>query len=463
MINLHSLDWAVFSLILIITIVFVIYGNKILGRKEQDPNSIIELLIMGRQLTLPLFIATLVATWYGGIFGVAQIAFESGIYNLITQGLFWYISYLIFAFFIFDRVKKYEAITLPNLLEKMIGPKAATLGAWFNILNLLPIAYCISIGQLLHMFLGIDLFTGSLLGAGFVVSYSMFGGMRSVVFSDLVQFFVMVSAVVIVFLLSLFTYGLGPLQQLPDHYFSISGNTSLAETFLWGLLALATLIDPNFYQRAFAAQSEKVVKKGIVISTIIWMIFDISLTFGAMYARALMPDVSSSHGYFIFSIEMLPIGLKGFFLAGIVATILSTMDSYLFLAGTTISYDLLPKKFREKKLTHSLCILIVAIIAVILSRFFDGSIKSVWKLTGSLLTAGLLLPTLAAYMNDKFKQEGVFLTASFAGIVSTLLWVLSGMNERWGVDGLYAGSLASSLVLLISYFRPITNYSNPHK
>ena len=47
---------------------------------------------MGRKLTLPLFIATLVATWYGGIFGVAQIAFENGIYNFVTQGFFWYIS-----------------------------------------------------------------------------------------------------------------------------------------------------------------------------------------------------------------------------------------------------------------------------------------------------------------------------------------------------------------------------------
>jgi len=46
-----------------------------------------------------LFVGTLVATWYGGIFGVTFIAFEKGLYNFLTQGVFWYIAYLIFACF----------------------------------------------------------------------------------------------------------------------------------------------------------------------------------------------------------------------------------------------------------------------------------------------------------------------------------------------------------------------------
>ena len=47
---------------------------------------------MGRQLTLPLFVVTMVATWYGGIFAVNEITFNYGIFNFVTQGVFWYVA-----------------------------------------------------------------------------------------------------------------------------------------------------------------------------------------------------------------------------------------------------------------------------------------------------------------------------------------------------------------------------------
>lgn len=44
-------------------------------------------------------VATLTASWYGGIFGVNEITFNYGIYNFVTQGVFWYAAYIIFALF----------------------------------------------------------------------------------------------------------------------------------------------------------------------------------------------------------------------------------------------------------------------------------------------------------------------------------------------------------------------------
>lgn len=460
--KIQTLDWIIFFLVLFTTFVAVFWGNRILNKsstKEED--SIIELLLMGRKLTLPLFVATLVATWYGGIFGVAQMAFESGIYNWITQGFFWYAAYLLFAFFVFKRIKHLNAITLPDLLHKMVGPKAKNLAAFFNIMNLVPIAYCISIGQLINMLFGTGLMLGSTIGIIAVLSYSVFGGLRAVVFSDLVQFFVMVTSVIIVFVFSLSQFGLAPLQTLPDSYFSPTGQYSLAETLMWGFLAMATLIDPNFYQRAFAAKEEKIVPVGIVISTLIWMVFDLSLTFGAMYARALMPEADPSNGYFAYAIELLPTGLRGYFLAGILATIASTLDSYLFLAGTTISFDLLPRKFSQKKYTHFLSIIAVGFLGLVLSFYFDGSIKKVWKTTGSLLTAGLLIPVLACYVSTNFRREGPFLLASFAGMLATLLWIILGLKDTIGLDALYPGAITSAAVIFIANKVVNVSASNP--
>ncbi len=76
---LSKLDWIVFFGILLLTFLSVIYGQylkKKRGVSENKETRFLDLMLMGRQLTLPMFVATLVATWYGGIFGVTKIAFD---------------------------------------------------------------------------------------------------------------------------------------------------------------------------------------------------------------------------------------------------------------------------------------------------------------------------------------------------------------------------------------------------
>ena len=84
---LSTTDWLVFCLVFILTIAAIIYGQFCSNKKSNQHEQFLDHLLLGRQLT-SMFIATLVATWYGGIFGVTEIAFTSGIYNFITQGLF---------------------------------------------------------------------------------------------------------------------------------------------------------------------------------------------------------------------------------------------------------------------------------------------------------------------------------------------------------------------------------------
>ena len=123
-------------------------------------------------------------------------------------------------------------------------------------------------------------------------------------------------------------------------------------------------------------------KKGILISTCVWVLFDLCTTFGAMYARAVIPEADSSQAYIVYALQVLPDGLKGFILAGILATILSTLDSYLFLAGTTISFDLLPERFRKRKWAHYFGVLGVGFLSLVLAEVFQGNVKAVWKTLG---------------------------------------------------------------------------------
>ena len=453
---LTQFDWIIFYGILIVTIITVFWGNLNVRQPKSGKKQILDHLIMGRSLTLPMFVATLVATWYGGIFGVTQIAFNKGIFNFITQGFFWYLSYLIFAFFLVKKVSPFKAVTLPDLIGKMFGPRSAKLAAVFNFFNVLPIAYTISLGLFISLIFGISLNYSMLIGLSTVLLYSTWGGFRSVVISDILQFFTMCTGVFLVLALSISTFGgLDYLtSNLPETYFSIHGGGSVSATLVWGFIALSTLIDPNFYQRCFAARDEEVSRNGIVISTIIWFAFDICTTFGAMYAKAAIPDAAPDKGYFIYALQLLPSGLRGLFLAGVLATILSTLDSYLFLAGTTITYDLGPKSWRTQKLKHALGILFVGILSIIFAQFFSGNIKLVWKTLGSFSAGCLLVPVLWGHIKPgKLSDKAFFNICLFSLLTMGLNQVFENSVFWPQIDGLYIGILSSFLGLAFYHLK----------
>jgi len=449
-----TLDWIVFFSVLLITLAAVIYGQSLKKKNKQQGDedyNFLDLLLMGRQLTLPMFVATLVATWYGGIFGVTKIAFEQGIFNFVTQGFFWYIAYILFALFIVKKVSKYQAVTLPNLIGKMFGPKSEKLSAVFNFFNVLPIAYVISLGLLIQAIFGGTLLVSMLIGTTIVILYTLYGGFRAVVFSDIVQFFVMCLGVFLVLVFSVKIFGgIGFLKSnLPATHFSPTGGVGIATTLVWGFIALSTLVDPNFYQRVFAAKSEKAARNGILISTAIWFLFDICTTAGAMYARAVIPEAASDKAYLIYALQILPPGIKGFVLAGILATILSTLDSYLFIAGTTVSYDMMPKRLKGKVSLYHLGIIFVGILAIVLGIVFEGNIKSVWKTLGSYSASCLLLPVVYGYLFPGRIKDKQFVFASLLGVVTVSIWRNASLPGFWqNVDELYMGIIATSLGLI---------------
>jgi SSS family solute:Na+ symporter len=447
-------DWIVFALVLLSTYLFVYIGHKLKKKSEnKKEESLVDIILMGRELTLPLFVATLVATWYGGIFGVTQISFEKGIFNFVTQGVFWYFTYIIFALFMVHRITAYNALTLPDLVGKMFGPKSQKLASIFNLLNVLPIAYIISVGLFLQTLFGGSLEFMSILGVIFVLTYSMGGGFRAIVFSDFFQFFIMCSSVALVLFVSISKFGSVDFLKanLPATHFDPLGGESILTTFVWGFIALATLVDPSFYQRCFAAKNPKIAKKGIFIATIVWFLFDICTTAGGLYARATIPHAESNKAYLIYALQILPEGLRGFMLAGILTTVISTIDSFLFIAGNTLSYDLLPEHWRTKKWVHYLGMLLVGIISLIVSFSFQGNIKQVWKTLGSFAAACLLIPMVIGHLFPKKISDNDFILSCLLAVTSMTYWRHTEHYGLWQqVDPLYIGLFASAFGLIIA-------------
>ncbi|WP_428050178.1 sodium:solute symporter family protein [Candidatus Avelusimicrobium caledoniensis] len=449
----HTADWLVFGAVLLATALAAAYGHFRLRHSQQkEKPTTLDYLLMGRQLTLPLFVATMVATWYGGIFGINEITFNYGIYNFVTQGVFWYIAYLIFAFFITDKIARYNSMTLPDLTSQMFGPKSAKVSAVFTFLYITPVAYVLSLGMFLHMVFGISVVLGMAIGTMFTCLYTAWGGYRSVVFSDLVQFFVMCTAVLLVVVFSVYTFGgLDFLKaNLPASHFTLTGGNSWLNTFVWGFIALATLIDPSFYQSCFAAKSPLVVKRGLIIATMIWFCFDICTTAGSLYARALLPHAEPGQAYFFYSVQLLPVGLRGLFVAGILSIILSTLNSFLFIASGTLSFDLLRKRFTNVILSNRIIIFCVGAFSILLAQLFHDSFKEIWLTLGSYFSACLLIPILMGYLHPGKISDKLFVVSSLTSAVVMTFWRIF-VPEQWltVVDPFYIGVSISLLILVI--------------
>jgi len=449
--QLSALDWIVFSSVLVLTLVSVIWV-KFKNISENSMDNPVEMLLMGRRLTLPLFIITLVASWYGGIFGVTSLTYDRGLYNLLTQGIFWYLIYLVFAFFLIYKIRSYEALSLSDIAKKTVGVKAAKLVGVLNFFNLLPIAYAISLGLFLKLIFTIPLAWGIFIGLFFMGFYSLWGGLKAVIYTDVVQFFFMIASVLVVLLFSILKYGspLDVLSKLPPSHLDWTGGESFPQVFIWFFIAASTLVDPYFYQRCLAAKDDKTARNGVIISTFIWIIFDLMTTLGTLYARVHFPTQDSSRVYLDYGLFLLPSGLRGLLLGGILAIIISTLDAYLFNAASCLSYDLIQDKFNQRK--HQLCLIFVCVLTFILSCFFDSKIVEVWKLVGSLSAACLLFPILIAQLlPQKIPENWFILSVSLAGLGIVSWRFVKNLTPYSMFDEFYLGLIISFLTLFMSF------------
>src|SRR5690606_13052628 len=146
-----------------------------------------------------------------------------------------------------------------------------------------------------------------------------------------------------------------------------------------------------FYQRIFAARSMRSVIWALLIGIVLWAAFDWIVTVQGMAAAASGIEAEPRYALLTITLEALPIGLKGVFVAGVLATAMSTIDSYLLIAGGNLAYDLYrPLRRPDMSDREALALtrwgtVVAAGTSVILALYFQ-TIVSAWIFISSLLT-----------------------------------------------------------------------------
>ncbi len=411
-------------------------------------------LLAGRGLGLAAFVVTLVATWYGGVLGVGEYAYRHGLSNWLVLGVPYYLGALLFGVLLAERARLLAGYTVPDILFERYGKGAGTIGTATVLALSLPAPYLLMLGVLLRRMTGMNQKAAVVLSAVFCTAYIAVRGFRSVVQTKGLQFALMFGGFLLLLPVAAWSGGGWSFlrERLPAEAFTPLGGRSPGYVIAWYLIALQTLVEPTFFQRCFAARSPSVARLGIFVSIGFFALFDALTTFTGMYARAILPGLPSGVDAFpALGERLLPPPLVGLFYCGLLATIMSTVDSFFFVGGVTVGRDLVWRlsggRADQVLWTHVGLVAVAALGTVV--ALVSESVVNLWYGFGSVGTAVLLFPLLGAFY-PVLRPSRRFVAAGMAvsGAV-TLAWLAGTLvdpaGRPWlGLEPIYPGLVAAA-------------------
>lgn len=458
--NFHYLELLPVAVYFIAILLLGLFAKK---QPDSEENRVLEedFILGGRRLTLPVFVATLVSTWYGGILGVGEFTYLYGLANWVVFGVPYYVFAVLFAFFLAPKIRASQLFSIPDQFYKNFGAAGGVLAAIYTFFMTLPAPYLLMVGLLLHFIFGWSLWVSIIVGAFFSMIYVLTRGFQAVVRTNELQFILMYAGFLALLIPLVFEYGgIGFLSaKLPPEHLTWRGGNSPFYILAWFFIASWTFIDPGFHQRCYAARTPQTARNGILASVGFWFIFDFLTTASGLYARALLQEqnIHPPLSFPILGRQYLSPLFSGLFLTGLFATIMSTAVSFSLLSAISIGYDLLKKFYPAPKSSSRYLktgLAITALVSVLLAILVP-SVIDIWFILGNIFIPPMLLPLIACYY-PALRPARAWVLANLALSFSvSLLFLLLAIFQSpslgeirypWEMPPMYPG-LAVSLAL----------------
>ena len=425
MISFSNLDYLILGLFFVTVFAIGLLAKYVKKNEGED------YLLGSRKLNLPMFVATTVATWYGGILGVGEFTYKYGVLSWVTQGLPYYVFALLFAFLLAGKIRETKLFTIPDKMEETYGKSAALVTAVIVFFLVNPAPYLLMTGSLFSLLFNIPLVYGMLFSILITVIYLLKGGFKATVYTDIFQFLIMFAGFILIVITLRTDYGGFDFLQknLPEDLLTIK-NANPLYVAVWFLIALWTFVDPGFHQRSYAAKDVKTAKYGIIISVLFWMLFDFLTVTTGLFSRAILGDGANAViSYPLLANIVLTSGAKGLFFAALFATIFSTLNSLTFIGATTYSRDFVYRLSENKTKIdlekHTKIGLGITSAIALLIAIEVKSVIQIWYLLGSILIPGLIFPVIGAYY-PKFKPiKNIAVIEILAGMIFSLAWFIA--------------------------------------
>ena len=426
------------------------------------------------------------------LMGLPGLAYLSGAadvgWTAIGLALGTYFNWLFTA----RRLRRYtqitESYTIPQFLSRRFHDEKSILSALAAVIIIIFfIPYTASgfaaCGKLFSSLFGIDYMTAMLVSAVVIVGYTIMGGFRAVSTTDLIQSIVMSMALIAVLVYGVSVAGgwdvvLDNARSLPgyltmaaSHNVADNSATSyslldIASTLAWGLGYFGM---PHILLRFMAIEDEKKLVLSRRIASV-WVVIAMTASIvigmvglGMTKAGALEFLSGSSSETLIVRVAslisqhgVLAAILAGLILAGILAATMSTADSQMLAAASSVSQNIL-QEFGHMKLTEKqslfaarLTIICISVVGVVLARDPNSSVFGIVSFAWAGFGGSFGAVVLCSLFWKRCNWQGA-LAGMLSGGLMVFVWkyIISPLGGVFGIYELLPAFLMSLVVCVV--------------
>lgn len=359
-----------------------------------------------------LIIASMLASTIGGglTLGTVNRAYNIGFpaFWFVASGA---IAHLAQGAFLSEKVRRTEALTLPDLAQRLSNPSVRKLTGFIIVFTWTGIAagQFLAASKIVTSITGIPALWAVLASASFLVVYTIVGGQKSILRTDFFQFGVLSAAIVIG---AVWLYVVRPvsLASLDLHLFTAKfGPIDLAYYLV--VVAGSYLICPMMFGRILSTASPREARKASFTSGIGMLVFAFFITSIGLWARASGFSPGAADPFNGLVAAVLPPWIGSLLVLGILAAILSTADTVLLTAAGILEHDVLGSaSVRRTQIWVGLVAIFAAIIAVAETDIVDLLLKTYQGYTSGIVPALFI----AVVLHGKRKIRPVWLFAAIA-------------------------------------------------
>ncbi len=437
-----------------------------------------DFMVAGRAVPTYRLVGTLLCTWIGSgsLLAGAGLAARVGFSELWMAAGAW--IGIVIVFFLAARVRRIAEYTVPDILELRYNKYARILGTIVII-----IAYTTIVGYqfrgggfVLNLVADIPTETGILLTAIFIITFTAFAGMLSIVSVDIINGAVITIAVLIAVPIVYMNIGGAEhlTMTLPAEHFKVFGE----HNFIWALgiffpTFLLLLGESNMYQKFFSAKNEKSAKVAVIWWVIGTIVVETAIASLAIFANShfnLEKTESIILHTAVHGMEIgLPIWAGILLICAAVAIITSTGNSFLLTPSTNLTRDVYQRFINPDASQSKLIwfqrgmVILLGILAYFLLTQFS-TVLAMALTAYTMVGAGLTPALLAAFLWKRVTVAGG--VASIATGMSVTLFITvanSILSEPLLNEEYIIIPAASASVLMLIFVSLITSPSPESK
>ena len=347
------MNWQLLIIVLYFAVTMLL--GVLASRKNKSNDSFV-----GTGMGVFAIVCVACGQWLGGTAttGCSEAGFNyglSGWWYTIANG----VGMLMMGLFFAERYRKYDEVTIPGIIEKVVGPKSRTVCSALLIFVMIAVglSQMIAAGKLGESLLGINFNLSCCIFAVIFIIYTMSGGMTSVEATNKLHIGFMYFGMILAVVLAVgklggwgsFTAELAAVDaEEGTKHFSMSGmgisevTSQIVASILSAGAAQASI------QPVLAAKNPQVAKKSCLISVLVVVPFGFFTTMLGMSAKAmnhagLLAVSDAKLAYTDLIMQFHPV-ISGIILASILAAVLSTISPIILASATMFTRDIYARR-----------------------------------------------------------------------------------------------------------------------